>query len=579
VDQNKREENELQANYRKTIEINKREDKKMPRSRSTIILVDDDMTNLEMGRSLLKDRYKVFPAESGEKLFEILENVTPDLILLDIEMPEMNGYEVIKKLKADSRFVNIPVIFLTARSDEDSEMAGFEFGAAEYVTKPFSGPVLLKRISRQLEISRYARLHTNLLDTVNRVTAALLTAGIHDSLDAIKTGMEILGNGLDVDHIYIWLNEEIDGEFYMVCKHVWLSDLGRRKTFASVGMKYAYNDRPEWNNVLLNGTYATFPFSDSELPERGQDELRQKDAKSILSFPLYYNQKQSGNMDVVSCRNDRILSEEEINILKSVELMFASVLDKADQTLKMQEAEEHAKQELKQVKYEFLTRMSHEMLTPMNAIMGMMQVAKIQNASDDVTDSLDKIDAASRHLLRMLNDLLEISGKKDSASEYAEVSFSFYNLFRNVLRDVGWNAYEKKQKMEIKIDQSIPKSLVGDEKRLAQIIVHLFSNAMKFTPENGNISITVEKMSEDSGTVELKIAVADDGIGISKEQQTQIFDLFEQVDSSNTRKHSGTGIGLSVTKRFVEMMGGKIWVESDLGKGATFSFTCKLRVE
>jgi signal transduction histidine kinase/CheY-like chemotaxis protein len=549
----------------------------MPGSRSTIIMVDDDMTNLEMGRSLLKDHYKVFPAESGEKLFEILENVTPDLILLDIEMPEINGYEVIKKLKTDLRFANIPVIFLTARSDEDSEMAGFEFGAAEYITKPFSGPVLLKRISRQLEISRHVRLHTNLLDTVNRVTAALLTAGIHDSLVAIKTSMEILGNGLDVDHIYIWLNEEIDGEPYMVCKYEWLSDLGRQKIFASIGMKYAYSDNPQWSDLLLRGTYATSPFS--ELPERDRDNLICNDVKFFLAFPLYYNQKHFGHMAVVSCKNDRILSEEEINILKSMELMFASVLDRVDQTLKMQKAEEHAKQESKQFKYEFLRRMSHEMLTPMNAIMGMMQVAKIQNASDDVTKSLDKIDAASRHLLRMLNDLLEMSDRKDDASEFSDVSFSFYNMFRNILRDVGWSAYEKKQKLDIKIDKSMPKSLVGDEKRLAQIIAHLFSNAMKFTPANGKIDITVEIMSENNGVIELKITVADDGIGISKEQQSQIFDLFEQVDLGSARKYGGTGIGLSVTKRFVEMMGGKIWVDSEFGKGAAFAFTCKLRVK
>ena len=121
----------------------------MDDTRYKIILVDDNMANLTTGRNLLKTFYEVYPAPSAAKFFEILENVTPDLVLLDIEMPEMNGYETIKKFKADSRLTNIPVIFLTAKSDENSELEGFNLGAADYISKPFSGPLLLKRIANQ----------------------------------------------------------------------------------------------------------------------------------------------------------------------------------------------------------------------------------------------------------------------------------------------------------------------------------------------------------------------------------------------------------------------------------------------
>ena len=126
----------------------------MKNSRNKIILVDDNMANLTMGRNMLKTYYEVYPAPSAAKFFEILENVLPDLVLLDIEMPEMNGYEVIKKLKADSRFTDIPVIFLTSRNDESSELEGFDLGAVDYISKPFSGPLLLKRIENQLLIVR-----------------------------------------------------------------------------------------------------------------------------------------------------------------------------------------------------------------------------------------------------------------------------------------------------------------------------------------------------------------------------------------------------------------------------------------
>jgi len=124
----------------------------MENIRSKIILVDDVKTNLTMGRDLLKTFYEVYPAPSVERLFQLLENIVPDLILLDIEMPEMNGYEAIKQLKADPRFTDIPVIFLTSKDDDASEMEGFDLGAADYVTKPFSGPLLLKRIANQLLI-------------------------------------------------------------------------------------------------------------------------------------------------------------------------------------------------------------------------------------------------------------------------------------------------------------------------------------------------------------------------------------------------------------------------------------------
>jgi putative two-component system response regulator len=126
----------------------------MDGERHKIIMVDDNMANLTMGRNMLKAFYEVYPAPSAAKLFEILENVLPDLILLDIEMPEMNGYEAIRKMKADVRFADIPVIFLTAKSDEESELEGFDLGAADYMSKPFSGPLLLKRIANQLLIVR-----------------------------------------------------------------------------------------------------------------------------------------------------------------------------------------------------------------------------------------------------------------------------------------------------------------------------------------------------------------------------------------------------------------------------------------
>jgi len=122
----------------------------MGNSRSTIILVDDNLTNLTIGKNILKTFYQVIPVPSAMKMFEVLEDVIPDLILLDIEMPEMDGYEAIKEMKNNNRYADIPVIFLTAKNDAESEVDGFDYGAVDYVTKPFSPPMLLKRIEKEL---------------------------------------------------------------------------------------------------------------------------------------------------------------------------------------------------------------------------------------------------------------------------------------------------------------------------------------------------------------------------------------------------------------------------------------------
>jgi len=187
----------------------------MDNIRNTIILVDDNMANLTQGKNLLKTFYKVYPAPSAAKLFETLKNVTPDLILLDIDMPEMNGYEAIKKLKADDRFANIPVIFLTAKNDESSELEGLDLGAVDYVFKPFSGPLLLKRISNQILIVRsQAELKDyadNLEKRVREKTAEVIdlqNAVLHTITDLVEFRDNLTGG--HVARTTLYLNALVD---------------------------------------------------------------------------------------------------------------------------------------------------------------------------------------------------------------------------------------------------------------------------------------------------------------------------------------------------------------------------------
>jgi len=185
--------------------------------RHKIIFVDDNMATLTMGKNMLKVFYEVYPAPSASKFFEILENVLPDLILMDIEMPEMNGYEVTKKIKTDPRFADIPIIFLTSKSDESSELEGFNLGAMDYVSKPFSAPLLLKRIANQLlivqqkkDLKDYAdNLEIKVLDKTREVFN-LQNAVLSTVVDLVEFRDKLTGSHVNRTTLYLKsLTEEL----------------------------------------------------------------------------------------------------------------------------------------------------------------------------------------------------------------------------------------------------------------------------------------------------------------------------------------------------------------------------------
>ncbi|MHB9291929.1 PAS domain protein [Hollandina sp. SP2] len=228
-------------------------------------------------------------------------------------------------------------------------------------------------------------------------------------------------------------------------------------------------------------------------------------------------------------------------------------------------------------KSNFLATMSHEIRTPLNAIIGMTGLAK---AAQDIARKdycLAKIEGASAHLLGLINDILDMSKIEADKFELSYTEFDFRKMLRRVIDVLTFRLDEKKQRLVVKVDEHIPQRLVSDEQRFAQVITNLLSNATKFTPNEGVITIEVRKCGELEGVCTLEIQVSDTGIGISPEQQTRVFNSFEQVDSSISRKYGGTGLGLAISKRIVEMMHGHIRVESKLGQGASFIFTTQVK--
>jgi len=228
-------------------------------------------------------------------------------------------------------------------------------------------------------------------------------------------------------------------------------------------------------------------------------------------------------------------------------------------------------------KSEFLANMSHEIRTPMNAIIGMTTIAKSTNDTDRKDYAIGKIVDASNHLLGVINDILDMSKIEANKLELHPVEFNFERMLQNVVNIVNFRVVEKHQKLNVFIDRSIPENLKCDEQRLAQIITNILGNAVKFTPENGEITLRTRLIKEEQGEYEIIVEIMDTGIGISQEQQRRIFQPFEQAERSTTKQYSGTGLGLTISKRIVEMMGGEIWVTSAVGKGSTFTFTIKAK--
>ena len=228
-------------------------------------------------------------------------------------------------------------------------------------------------------------------------------------------------------------------------------------------------------------------------------------------------------------------------------------------------------------KSEFLANMSHEIRTPMNGIIGMTTIGSSSDNVDYMKECFSKIDGASKHLLGIINDILDMSKIEAGKFDLSESEFEFNKMITQVVNVSKFRMDEKKQRFTLDIDENIPTYLYGDDQRLSQVITNLLSNAAKFTPDNGSIELVARLISEEDDSCNIQISVIDTGIGLSPEQQAKLFTSFQQAENSTSRKYGGTGLGLAISKAIVEMMGGRVWINSELGKGSEFAFTVMVK--
>ena len=392
--------------------------------------------------------------------------------------------------------------------------------------------------------------------------------------------MGMIGKAVNADRVYIWKNDTVDGQLLCTQLYEWSEGaLPQQNNEYTVNIQYSDNV-PGWEEKLSKGQCVNGIVR--EMDANAQAQLSPQGILSILVVPVFLKDYFWGFVGFDDCRNERIFTDNEESILRSGSLLIAHAMLRNDLTLslraaalELESALENA-QSASSAKGNFLSNMSHEMRTPMNAIIGMTQIGKSAKNIEKKDYAFEKIESASNHLLGVINDVLDMSKIEAGKFEITFVEFEFEKIIQKAINVIGFRIEEKHQNFSLHLDPSIPKVLSGDDQRLTQVITNLLTNAVKFTPEEGSIRLNANFVSEENGICIIKVEVIDSGIGITAEQQSRLFTSFEQAESSTSRKFGGTGLGLAISKRIVDLMGGSIWVESEPGKGSAFTFTVQL---
>ena len=553
-------------------------------NKCSILIVDDEKANILYLNHLLSAEYTIYTARTAHEALKRANEYSPDLILLDIVMPDINGYEILAELKESENTKDIPVIFITGLSDSGDEMKGLNLGAEDYIAKPFSDAIVKLRVRNQIKIVNQMRILDKRLEqqTIMTSIAQCFLTGEHVDVLFNKT-LHMIGEFMEISQVLLFKLDD-DGAM-LVCKNEWIDpklNLGTRIGSA----------------LDLKGPMRSFI---DDLSAHGEMCLHSNDPvikatmapyrinfQNYITAPIFIKGEMRAVLDFSRADEARDWSDSEISLAGLVASIFSGVFEresiehdlntvlklKSELTVEKKRAEQSSR-----AKSEFLSRMSHEMRTPMTAIMGMSVLA--QNVSDPVKikEYLSEVDNAAKTLLNLIDDVLNISDIVEENLSFAPSEFHFAAMLKTIFDETRLLSVEKNQSFTTDIDPSIPEILICDEKRLAQVLTYLLSNAVKFTGDCGSIQFKAFVLSTENDVLTIQIEIADNGIGISEEQQKTLFDAFEQVDGGVDRKYGGAGLGLYLSKSIVEIMGGEIWVDSELDKGAKFAFTFKAQVK
>lgn len=535
-----------------------------------ILAIDDNPDNLVSIKALIYEAYpraSVLIATSGKVGIELAKAEDPDLILLDVLMPIMDGFQVCQQLKSDHRLRDIPVVFITAiKGDKETRIKALDVGAEAFLSKPIDISELTAQIRAMIKIKT--------LNTQKRTEKEELTRLIEQKTFNLKK--EIAERRQIEDHLRA--SEE---KYRIIAENVsdviWVYNItDNRVTYISPSVQ-------QQRGLTVEEAMAE-NFEESLTPE---SYLKMKTALSTSVSRFIQNPMESNNSIIElqqPCKDGSLIwvevsSSFRIDDNGRIEILGISrnINERKNAERQLREAKQLA-EEANIAKGQFLANMSHEIRTPMNGVLGSLQLLEMTSLSSDQYDLIHVSKQSSDALLRVINDILDYSKIEAGQVKIEKISFDLYEFVSDIEKMFRLTATRCGLVFTIEIDPSIPRHLIGDSFRMRQVLSNLLGNAIKFTPA-GEIGLRIISKTRDDQAIELEWNVWDTGIGIQDSDFESIFNSFSQADNTTTRKYGGTGLGLSISKGLVELMGGKIGVESYDQKGSRFYFTSPMAVD
>ncbi len=523
---------------------------------SRLLAVDDSITYLqELGSQLRQEGYDVVLATSGEEALQLLEAHKVDCILLDFLMPGLSGQDTCRRIKQRAEWRDIPLVMLTARDDRDAIIQGINAGADDYIAKSADFDVLKARLRAQLRRKHFEDENRSIREKLVRRE---IEATAHHQAEAEQKKLNQLLR---------------DQQFYT--RSLIESNIDALMTTDPLGIITDVNKQMEaltgsTRDELIGAPFKGF-FTDPERAEAG--------------IKLVLNEKKVTDYELTACARDGRKTVVSYNATtfydrdRKLQGVFAAARDVTER--KRVEAElSQAKalaESASQTKSDFLASMSHEIRTPMNAIMGIADLLAKTALSPQQDKYVQIFRRAGDNLLNLINDILDLSKVEAAQLELEQTGFSLNELLEKVTEMVEVRAQGKGLTLVCEIARNVPANLVGDPTRLRQVLLNLMGNAIKFTG-SGEVSLRVTPDVDASVPTGLRFTVSDTGVGIPAEKLSRVFEPFTQADSSTTRRFGGSGLGLTISKRLVELMGGRIWCESTVNKGSVFSFVVPFEI-